>query len=323
MNILDFISQAAIGLVIVLIVYSISVWIMRTDRLIINSKFYQNVPIRVKVLNGYIEANGYNQKTYNTVYPENPTYLPIRRSVNRMGGAQFTYQFWMYADNPFKLLPAQQDNSEPIVLFLKGDSRKYNFIEQRCVTGADCTGTGTPIFERTAICPSVMIGTNPVNPRTHDLIIRFNSTHKLHQEVIIRSKRHDDNTMRHNLTSLQPGRWMLYTITFMDNLPISDFENGLVVKTYINDTVYQIDKFPNISVRQNDGDFHVLPTGAPNATAGLRLADLAYHNYALRDADIAHIYKRGAPTSPHVEGNSTTEEVADMSAYNKLDIYNA
>lgn len=315
--------QIVAGIVIVFFVYIMAVWVMRSDKLIINSKYFQHHPIKVKIIDGFIDAKIYNKKTYNTVYTQNSRYLPIRKSVNRMGGAQFTYQFWLFVDRPYGLLPRRTSipdglqANENYILFCKGDVRKYDFKQNTYV------GTGRTTEDikndRIVMAPMVLFG-----DKENDLIVRFNSTQMIHHDVLIESKENSDTTKRHNLTSMQSGRWVLYTITFMDNIPLSDFENGLVVKTYINDTLYNVDKFPHVSIRQNDGDFHILPQGTPPNTdaAGLRVSDLSYHNYAIMDSEIVRTYKKGPNLDPHYENNEKNEGVLVASAYNKLDIYN-
>lgn len=317
MSFLQLALQVGLGFVVTVLIYIITLWFMQNDRLVFDARRTVNTPIRVKVIDGYVEAQAFNKKRFNTVYVNNSTYLPIRRSVNRYGGAQFTYQFWLYVERPHAL-PAN------FPLFLKGDNTEYAYTKSE-VAGIVTTQFGDAVTSSTSsgtqrmrpvVCPMVMLGSG-----INDLVVRFNSTQRLDHDVVIASQENPDDTQRHNITSLQPGRWMLYTISFVDNIPLSDFENGVLVRTYINDVLYQVNKLPNVALRQNDGDLHVLPEPPAGNVGAFRISNLIYYNYAVTDTDVIRTFRSGPNLREH-QASKVDSNVLDASAYNKLDIYN-
>lgn len=307
-QILSLVLQIGVALVVVLFIFFTTIWVMDSDQVFINSKFNQAKKLKVHILNGYVSAFEYNRRQFNTVYQEHPMFLPIRRSVNRMGGAQFTYYFWVYVERTYALTSQKSGTFRKYSLFVKGDPKRYTIQS----IGAEKVNE-----ERYVVCPEVTFG-----DEENDMHIFFNTTKKLREKVSIKSDAAEDSVMRHNVTSLQPKKWVMYTVVFNDNMPLNDFENGLIVKCYVNDILYLTEKLPNVSVKQNNGDFCLLPDGAPHADAGLKISDLTYCNYALHDAEVANTFRKGPNLNMHVDAKSYTEEVLDLSAYNKLDIYN-
>ena len=111
------------------------------------------------------------------------------------------------------------------------------------------------------------------------------------------------------------------TIVFEDNIPINDFENGILVRVYLNDTLYQIEKIAS-TLRQNRGDLELFPDGAIH---NCKIANMKYYNYALSDAEI----KNDTSSRPDIEktASSTTKkndqhQSFDTVAKNHLDVYN-
>jgi hypothetical protein len=311
----SFILQTVVALVVILFLWFITIWIMESDKIFVNSKYNQDKKLKVHVLNGYVSASTFDTKSYNTMYQEHPRFLPIKRSVNRRGGAQFTYYFWMYVDNPVYLLPRTREDPE-YTLFIKGDHKSYPYSK---VDEVDSTTTN--FTDKYVMCPQVSYGRE-----TNDLEITFNSTRQLKHKIKLESKEDADSAMRHNLTSLQPKKWMLYTIIFNDNMPLNEFENGLLVRIFVNDILYQTEKLSGVSIIQNNGDFTLFPDYNKQPSiekAGLKLSDLTYCNYAMGENEVVSLFRSGPTLSEHMDSTSFVEEVLDLSSYNKLDIYNS
>jgi hypothetical protein len=263
---------------------------------------------RTRVLDGVVNAEAYNKKTYNTTGDGAVSFLPMFRSVNRQGGAQFSYSTWVYVDRPL---------TNACVLFLRGDNRPYPF--QRVVVdepgaAADFQGAAS-LSDRTVVCPLVELRTDG------GLNIAFNSTTDMLHRVELSASPSKDSAVRANLPSITPQRWVLVTVVFQDNMPLADFENGLNVRVYINDFMYKESRFPRTALVQNSGSFHLLPDGPPSGT-GLRLSDLSYHNYALTDAQIGKLYKKGPSLHEHRVQGKKPEDVLLSSAFNATDLYN-
>jgi hypothetical protein len=111
----------------------------------------------------------------------------------------------------------------------------------------------------------------------------------------------------------------LITIVFEDNIPINDFENGLSVKFYINEQLYNSATYPTM-LKQNNGDLYLFPEGSLNKTM---FSIMQYFNYALGTKEIQASYRQGP--SSRSTSSVTTSFISPMmlSDKNHLDIYNA
>lgn len=352
MSLINIILQALIALIVIFFVYSLARWAMNKDINTLGAKYDEQTKNKVAITNGQID-NTRGCRRYNTrfTYAGTGNYLPIKPSINRRGGAQFTYSFWLFLESPDQLMAFLKERLDQITdivpgavdrrqmdrycLFLHGDRVPHLYDEARAKVTQEVTSTTG--FEkrlgRIAACPGVYIN------RALDIEIEFNTTTRLKHTSVIKSTETLDSTKRHNITSVQTQRWVLYTIVLADNMPVSDFEDGIQVRTYVNETLYQVDKFPRATLIPNAGLFSMLadePTrqegtfpkfftgtnklATPNGKV-LRLSDVTYYNYALSDADIARKYKRGPSLHMHVD-DTKNNDVFNAAAYNKLDIYN-
>lgn len=266
---------------------------------------------RTRVLDGVINADAYNKKSWNTTNAGAPSFLPMMRSYNRHGGAQFSYSVWIYVDR------LQGLGAELYPLFLRGDTREYQYRRALVNPGDPVNFDVIPKLRgRTTVCPQVSLGSDGA------IVLTFNTTTDLFQRVSVQPVSSQDSATRTNLPSIIPKRWVLLTAVFQDNVPLGDFENGLNVRVYINDFVYREDQFPKTALVQNDGAFSLLPDGAPPSGTGLRLSDLSYHNHALTDSDVGRLYARGPSLHEHRVEGKKPEDILLTSAFNSTDIFN-
>ena len=342
-TIISILVQVAIGVVLTFIVYGISLLIMNSDGLQTDAALAQGIRSKTTILDGVIDANSVVKRVYNTVLPNGQMpYLPIRRSVNRLGGAQFTYSFWMKVDNISYVHDNKSicnltkdsngqvvgtdysiiDNPDLFVLFIKGDNRCFQYT----TTAYDSAGTtalGNPINHqgRYVMSPMVAIG----DPMNREIFVFFNTLDEVGKNIKLAKNPNLDSTLRHNVVSLTEKMWIMYTFVFMDYVPINDFENGIVIKSYVNDTLYQMDKIPG-TLRDNEGEFTLLPDGAPgantDASSSLHLSSMDYYNYALSDKDVTARFSNGVNMNANSDITADKSGKLNFSAYNKLDVYN-
>lgn len=293
--------QIIVGLVIAWIIYIISLMVLQADKLVIDNKFDVNKKQKTDIVAGYADASAIANNWFNASIDNLETYLPLRPSSNLKGGAQFTYQLWMYVGSP-ELCKNQ-------VIFLRGDSTKYMYT----VTD-NLMKTSKQIFDRIAVCPMLAFGSNPMEFNVH-----FNTLHNVKETLSITRLKSDDNVLRHNLTSLFSQKWFMLTLVFEDNMPISDFENGLIVKAYVNDVLYQVGKY-STTLRQNTGNLYIFPDN--NAVAGFRIADFAYYNYAVTDEEIRTRSQKGPTDKATSSIRSSFINNSMLSDLNRLEISN-
>jgi hypothetical protein len=295
--------QIIIGLVIGIIVYSFAYWAMRNDIQSMNTSFNPNTKRKVSLFDGYYDSSSLVKKTYNTSNTLAHNYVPISPSSNLKGGAQFTYSMWLFVGDP--------NSAVNNTIFLHGDPQRYPY------TITDNTaGFNKSMNDYVAFCPMLSFGANPL-----DFVVSFNTMNNIREQLNVTSIRSDDSTYRKNLLSLYGNTWVCITIVFEDSMPINDFENGVVVKFYVNDILYVSGKYSS-ALKQNNGDVVFFPdtSGIPN----LKMSNFAYYNYAVSDAEIKSIVKAGPNTKPAVSSNSTASVTLPyyVSEYNKLDLAN-
>ncbi len=298
------IAQILIGLVIVYLIYIITMVIMKTDKLSIDEKFDVSKKRATILVDGYVDASSVKKKIFPTQIPQHPDYKVIQPSVNLRGGAQFSYSFWMYVGAPDQVLRK--------CIFLKGDSRLYDYnITEHS------TNVKRAVRDRVAYCPMMSFGNNPM-----EFTLKFNTLNKMDEILEVRRLPSDSVASRQNLLSLFSKKWVMITIVFEDNVPINEFENGLLVKFYVNDILYQSGRY-NSAIKQNNGDFVLFPDDTP--LEDCKIGNLTYHNYAMGDIEIRAKANVGPPKKLSTVNLSMSPFISPsmISDYNRLDIYNA
>ena len=130
----------------------------------------------------------------------------------------------------------------------------------------------------------------------------------------------NDSAYRNNLMSTLDNTWHMITISFEDNIPINDFENGIQVRFWINDVLYKTSRFAS-ALKQNQGDLHLFPNSTP--IQNVKISNLKYFNYVLGESEIRSMSLAGASTSASASYmSSSSSKPPVLSDYNKLDIYN-
>lgn len=304
-NMMSIVIQVLVGIVVTYLIYLIALHIMNVDKLVIDEKHDLAKKKQVKVIDGFIDASSKNVR-YNTTMPIANNYLPIRPSVNIKGGAQFTYSFWVFRD-------ANADAANKI-LFLKGDDKRYSFSIKNNFDKK------VPLVEKynehMVYCPMVKFGSDP---STYE--IKFNTLAKYDETMVVERLTSSDSAYRNNLMATLDNTWHLITISFEDNIPINDFENGIMVKFYVNDVLYKVSRFPS-ALKQNQGDLFLFPNGN-TPISNVKISNFTYYNYVLSEEEIRANALAGANTAPSsAYASPVSSKPPVLSDYNKLDIYN-
>jgi len=93
----------------------------------------------VDIIKGVFDFNANKEWNYNTSNKFHDTYLPIKPSMNQAGGAEYSYNFWLYVDK--NELDNCNKEKKDIALLLKGEKHfYYNVNNYNCsARGADET----------------------------------------------------------------------------------------------------------------------------------------------------------------------------------------
>lgn len=295
--------QVAVGVVLVVVVFYLSLYMLRQDNLVMNKQAgVKNPDFEVKILDGYIDSSNIARKRYSTLNPMDTSFVPIPRAYNRMGGAQFSYSFWLFVGDSH---PSSVSNKD---ILLKGASDVYTYRKTTKV-GDDSVAT----LRSQIKCPKIRFGET-----FKDIVLEFNTQDDVDHVVNLCSTPHPvDVTIRHNLLELIQNKWVFLAVTMEDNVPINDFENGIIVRFYINDVLYHTHRVAS-TLKQNNGDLFLFPEGE---VKGCRIADLRYYNYAIGFKTVKDTHKTGPPKY-RADENESVGSPLYISEYNKIDLYN-
>lgn len=290
--------QVLVAIIIFVLLNNFAVWIMKKETIIDDP----TALVKTKLFDGWVETNGFTNKAFNTYNMFASNYRKMPRSINKMGGAQFSYSMWIKLNN------TSAKNIANKVLFVQGDNKRYSFS----------TSVGdkrTNEIDYLIKSPLVKFGDD-----ADTLITEFNTSTNISTTAQVSKVNNRDETVRHNVFSLMPGKWMLMTWIFEDDKKYDEPEDGVVFRFYLNDILYQTQRYSG-SLRLNKGDMYILPGGG--IEDGF-LGDLTYYNYALGVDEIRRVYSQGVTNKRYNEMDTdpSFNEPLYLSQYNKLEIYN-
>lgn len=306
--------QIIVGLLTVWIVYRISLWTMNKDKLSIETKEVDH-KVQTYIVDGWTYMALMNQKQYNTVFKYAPDYLPIRPSYNRKGGIQFTYSFWICMRNVDNARYAWRDillKGEPDSLTDYTVTRFHDEPYQSATTTKQYTETKKGVVA--VKCPRIRFG-----PTYDSVQIELNTLIDPDARFLIRSfsAQPGNGVMRSNAIKLVQDKWALMTFTFEDNVAINSHEDGIIIRFYLNDTLYASKTFKS-AIRTNKSPLHLFPLGT--AIADSRIGDIVYYNRSLSHEDVAKVFDHGPPKK--FANGSESGNTVRLNEYNKADMYN-
>jgi hypothetical protein len=267
--------------------------------------------------------------TENDIYPtqdkNSSQYRDLTPSYNQQGGIEMTYNFWMYMTSAFATAPttplsATTDNGftapeHQTVLFVKGST---NLVDYSNI----CNNTKKDIMVK---CPLVKLenygkyltvefntlqGTDAVIENAPPVCTELTNdwktanSHKLIIEGIA------DPSM--------VGKFNMYTVVIQDTFPQDPlpYRNKSRCRIFVNG-VLVFDKYVDGKVNPAAGDYSTIKTNTSNLVVAptisvstnsttkkptsenqLRLANMAYFNYAITQAEIDSLFNSGYDNKP-------------------------
>lgn len=308
------IIQVVAGIVLTYVIYVISLFTIRSDKFATQELASIDGKQKVTVFDGTLTSSETAMKSsnnnYNTTIPFLHNYLPITPSSNAKGGSQFSYAFWLYVGKPQRALNK--------AIFLKGDKKPYTYkIEQHSynhLTNNTTTSTIDTRNEKAIVCPMFSMGGENM-----EFELTFNTMHNIKEKMVIRRIQSEDSLKRHNMHGLFPKSWFHITIVFEDNVSINDFQKGLLVRFYLNNSMYQMETY-NTTLKQNRGNLSVFPDGS---IEDLKIADFTYYNYAITEKEIGQ--RVAQKPDPMKSASSSKENIRygfETGPRNEFDEYN-
>ena len=141
------VTQVIIALIILLLMGYVAYNIYLIE---LHHMFKGNNDIRkeTEIFNGIIDFKEVRELKYNTKNRAHENYRDISPSINQQGGAEYTYNFWLYVDQA-RIRQLKNDKQKDILLFLKGEKTVYfnNDYNYNCMyKSADDSSVKHPVL---------------------------------------------------------------------------------------------------------------------------------------------------------------------------------
>ena len=141
------VTQVIIALIILLLMGYVAYNIYLIE---LHHMFKGNNDIRkeTEIFNGIIDFKEVRELKYNTKNRAHENYRDISPSINQQGGAEYTYNFWLYVDQA-RIRQLKNDRQKDILLFLKGEKTVYfnNDYNYNCMyKSADDSSVKHPVL---------------------------------------------------------------------------------------------------------------------------------------------------------------------------------
>lgn len=332
--------QILIALVIVIVLFVIAFYIYNREYISAIQTASQ-LRKRVDIFKGIKDLKYNKNELYDTYDKSHPTFKDLQLSVNQKGGAEFTYNFWLYKDDlislPRDTIPVKTDQglrTDDIVLLLKGTKQTHNY-RGLCGTNKTDVLVKCPLIKLQSDLDVLTVEINTVGSP--------DGVHEMSRNTCTDASR-DWKKMNAHILAVEglskPNfnkKWFMVTVVLQDVTPVDPlpFRNRVRVLVYVNGVI-ELDRYvdgrlgsvaddPSV-IRQNLSPLYVAPSirlerpGATPVTVeipssipekSLYMADLSYHNYALPVEEIKALVSAGFTKSvaPSVADTENTRNV--------------
>lgn len=290
--------QVIIALLMIFVVY-IAVSILM-NRNVISTKPNRVNKSDTSIIKGYGSLSQFNDLRFSTQIPHAPHYVRLSNSINRYGGTQYTYSFWMNISTNANLTNK--------IILLRGDPSRYDML----ISGDN--GSETTYNGRLINSPCIRFGS-----KMNELVVEYNTMQFPLNSYTIS----DNKSIRRNLLSLAQNRWAMFTFVFQDNVNVSDFSDGIKIQLYINGDLYDTHTSVGKTLLNTVNDLWISPgTVDQTGCSSTMIGDITYHNHAMQYNDIRKLYNIGRPEKASDKVNNGSHRSLHLSEFNKLDIYN-
>ena len=254
-------------------------------------------------------------------------YVDIPPSTNQMGGAQFSYSFWLrrgigtesilknkiifYRGN---LVKSDGSDAKKGYIYQRGsgdDNPPDENVEYKEFQSDD---QKIMLNNRSVKCPLVRFGESP-----NSLRIEFNSIKNPHLFVDL-----DAEVFELLKSSKKNPHFNLVTFSLQDNFDFGGVERGIKVDVFIDDALVKTQSFENNALRINEGPIVLFASNRDIEDVKIidaDIVDLTYHNYALDTKNVDDLYRRGFKDRVCELPDSWNSNKAKYS-YRKLNLYN-
>lgn len=315
--------QIVLAIIVIIILYIITLVVLNVDTLVLAANSKVKPREATKIIDGQAGVVALSNKSYNTQVVQAGNFKKIGRSINTAGGAQFTYQFWMKVDD------ANDEYFRDQVILLKGDKRRFNvgYYAENAATGS--TRTYRKVSEMNdqfaVACPMISF-----LDTYRSFKVRMNTNKNPMVDIDIKMNQNPGTISNQNLLSLLAlNNWYLFTFVFQDSFSIPQAaEDGIRFVMYVNETPYvehnsgTMPELKGNTLKQNEGDLNLFPTNT-NSNNFASFGNMTYYNYALTPNEVLKVFEKGYPSHSSLPEGNKSEQPPYITAFNKIDIYNA
>jgi hypothetical protein len=265
----------------------------------------------IPIFSGYID---YSQTvwTYDTYDKSKSSFKDLTPSINQNGGAEYTYNFWLYMDKSIL-----GDVTKPdIVLLLRGNTIQLPYLNNTNCEIANHQKyvlVKNPLIRLESNGSAMVVEYNTVtNPDSYrengQNVIDCSGSWMDQNKGMLGIYNMDDHSY--------DKKWFMVTIVLREVNPDNDilYKNKTSCKIYINGINVQDrtvespynGSYGSAAMRHNRGPLFVNPTDIfgegqsiqSGKTDALKMANLTYFNYALTESDVMQVFGKKFSKQP-------------------------
>lgn len=260
------------------------------------------------------------QWNFNTYNKGSPSFKDLTVSINQNGGAEYSYNFWMYMDKG----SLGNISSSDVVLLLRGNKVKIPYINN---TNCETANKGSyilvknPLIRMKADGSAIIVEYNTItNP---DAYREFGNT----AINCSSGSWYDKNKGLLGIYNLDnyvyDKKWFMFTVVLQEISPENDllYKNKTSCKMYVNG-INVLDRtvespyngsYGSAAMKHNRAPLYVNPGDIFSANdnngenpfkaqgdsgSPLMMANLSYCNYAMNELEVLQLFQRGFTKSP-------------------------
>lgn len=302
----------------------------------------------VIILNGTYDFSN-NESKFNTIDKTEINFKDIRPSTKQDGGAEYSYNFWIYIDQE-KMRKMTNSEDKDIILFLKGEKNFYYNNKTNYNCGNIKTPknpviiTKNPLVRLSGDGSRIVIEYNNIyTSDSYQNNSKYNESEEACKNVVI----NDWNNRNKNMLGIYNiefnNKWFMVSIVMKE---VADSNNVLSYnrascKMYINgvklldrkvETKY-ITNIYSATLKNNSSPFYINPTLSENVVKptknpynrvtevnALKMSDIKYFNYAINEEMITSLYNKGFNSEVATIDTKLTKNMVtvDDMEYNKI-----
>ena len=302
----------------------------------------------VIILNGTYDFSN-NESKFNTIDKTEINFKDIRPSTKQDGGAEYSYNFWIYIDQE-KMRKMTNYEDKDIILFLKGEKNLYynNKTNYNCgnikTTKNPVIITKNPLVRLSGDGSRIVIEYNNIyTSDSYQNNSKYNESEEACKNVVI----NDWNNRNKNMLGIYNiefnNKWFMVSIVMKE---VADSNNVLSYnrascKMYINgvklldrkvETKY-ITNIYSATLKNNSSPFYINPILSENVVKptknpynrvtevnALKMSDIKYFNYAINEEMITSLYNKGFNSEVATIDTRLTKNMVtvDDMEYNKI-----